>query len=55
MQPQLFVPSYLRHTYLYSLSTRIADIQENKVLLEDTIFHPQGGGQPKDKGWLEWG
>lgn len=25
------------------------------MLFEDTIFHPQGGGQPKDKGYIVLG
>lgn len=53
MQAELFIPSYLKNTYLFELKTRIANIQEGKILFEDTIFHPQGGGQPKDKGWIE--
>lgn len=53
MQAELFVPTYLKNTYQFQLNTKIARIQDNKVLFEDTIFHPQGGGQPKDKGWVE--
>lgn len=52
MQAELFIPSYLKNTYLFQLHTKIANIHEGKVLFEDTIFHPQGGGQPKDKGWI---
>lgn len=54
MQPELFIPAYLKNTYQFSLNTKIANIQDNKVLFEDTIFHPQGGGQPKDKGWVSF-
>lgn len=54
MQAELFVPSYLKNTHLYSLKTKVSGIKDgNKVMFEDTIFHPQGGGQPKDKGWIE--
>ena len=49
----LFIPSYLKNTYLFELQTKVAAIEEGKVEFEDTIFHPQGGGQPKDKGWVE--
>lgn len=24
------------------------------IEFSDTIFHPQGGGQPNDKGWIEF-
>lgn len=51
MQPDLFVPSYLKNTYQFELKTSIREIKDGKVLFTDTIFHPQGGGQPKDKGW----
>ena len=49
----LFIPSYLKNTYLFELQTKVAAIEEGKVEFEDTVFHPQGGGQPKDKGWVE--
>ena len=47
---ELFVPSYLKNTYQYELETSIASVKDNQVEFTDTIFHPQGGGQPDDKG-----
>lgn len=55
MQPQLFIPSYLKNTYQFDLQTKISKIENNKILFSDTIFHPQGGGQPKDKGYFQIG
>ena len=52
MDAELFVPAYLKETYLFELKTKVAAIKERQLLFEDTIFHPQGGGQPKDKGWV---
>ena len=49
----IFVPAYLQNTYLYQLQTHVSAISEGKVLFADTVFHPQGGGQPNDKGWVE--
>ena len=48
----LFVPSYLKNTYLFELQTQVASKRDDMVEFTDTIFHPQGGGQPNDKGWI---
>lgn len=49
-----FVYSFLKNTYLFELPTRILSVskQPDGLLLElaDSIFHPQGGGQPNDVG-----
>ena len=45
---------YYQDTYLESLEARIIEINSDEdgsyVILDKTIFHPQGGGQPNDKG-----
>lgn len=50
------VHAFLKHSYLYQLPVRIvgARVEQDGVMLEfsDTIFHPQGGGQPNDVGRL---
>ena len=44
---------YLKDTYRYSLQTKVKNISSDKMIeFEDTIFHPQGGGQPQDKGFI---
>ena len=45
-------PAYIRDAYLRELSTRIIEVTDNNVVLEDTVFYPTGGGQPGDSGWL---
>lgn len=51
---ELFVPAYLKNTYLFELETKVASINDNMIEFADTIFHPQGGGQPNDKGWISF-
>lgn len=45
---------YLEDTYHFAADTRVADAGESEkgpwVTLEDNLFHPQGGGQPGDRG-----
>lgn len=45
---------YLDDTYLFEKEAVIVEIKENErgkaVILNETIFYPQGGGQPADKG-----
>jgi Ser-tRNA(Ala) deacylase AlaX len=49
----LQIPAYLTNSYQFSLNTTIKEVNPPRVLFSDTIFHPQGGGQPRDKGWVE--
>jgi alanyl-tRNA synthetase len=48
---------YLDNTYLFELKTFIVshgkDDRGSYVLLDETIFYPQGGGQPSDEGVLQ--
>lgn len=48
---------YLHDTYCFSSSSEIIasglDEQGQWVACKDNIFHPQGGGQPADVGWVE--
>lgn len=50
------LPAYERDPYAVSLDTRVLRLGEEKnrpfVVLEDTIFYPEGGGQPCDLGTL---
>lgn len=48
---------YLEDTYKFELTATVLDIKPDekdektfRVLLDKTIFHPQGGGQPSDEG-----
>lgn len=49
-------PLYLDDTYLTEVVTRVAavrsDAGEVQVAVRDNLFHPQGGGQPADRGWI---
>jgi alanyl-tRNA synthetase len=48
---------YLHNTYLFESQATIVDkAQDEKgqyILLDQTIFHPQGGGQPSDQGLIK--
>ena len=47
---------YLKDTYLYKDQSQIKEIGElngiKYIILEETIFYPQGGGQEADKGYI---
>jgi Ser-tRNA(Ala) deacylase AlaX len=50
------VGAYLADTYLEQVDTRVIAVGETEgapwVAVEQCLFHPQGGGQPADRGWL---
>ncbi|MDD2916332.1 MAG: alanine--tRNA ligase-related protein [Candidatus Gracilibacteria bacterium] len=47
---------YLRDTYLFRSGAKIVEIAQNEhgtyIVLDRTIFYPQGGGQPSDIGTI---
>lgn len=51
------VAAYLDDTYLDRADTRVIALGELDgvpwAAVEHCLFHPQGGGQPADRGWLE--
>jgi Ser-tRNA(Ala) deacylase AlaX len=58
------VRDYFEDTYSYDSTAKILDIQEPvegakdnllSIITDRTIFHPQGGGQPHDKGHIIMG
>ncbi|MGG0550443.1 alanyl-tRNA editing protein [Priestia megaterium] len=51
MEKELF----LENSYRTSCETFIEEINENKVILNHTVFYPTGGGQPFDTGILKQG
>jgi misacylated tRNA(Ala) deacylase len=44
--------AYQVEAYQPRLATSVRSVVDGAVLLEDTVFHPQGGGQPADSGAL---
>ncbi|MFG2940695.1 metal-dependent hydrolase [Streptomyces sp. NPDC048282] len=51
------VPAYYADTYEEQAHTQVAAIGERDgapwVAVEHCLFHPQGGGQPADRGWVD--
>ncbi|WP_067177322.1 metal-dependent hydrolase [Microtetraspora niveoalba] len=51
------VPAYYMDTYEEQAHTQVAAIGERDgapwVAVERCLFHPQGGGQPADRGWVD--
>lgn len=46
--------SYLEDTYRTESPSSLAEVDESGALLVETcLFHPQGGGQPADVGWVD--
>ncbi len=47
---------YWDNTYLFKHNARITSLGEDEhggfLRLDETIFHPQGGGQPSDEGFI---
>ena len=39
-------------SYLKSCNSKIIKIEDDGIILEQTIFYPEAGGQPGDKGKL---
>lgn len=44
---------YLEDSYLREVSATVEETLKNSVVLDQTIFYPEGGGQPTDTGRLD--
>lgn len=44
---------YLQDSYLQNASAHIVEMGKDYLVLDQTIFYPQGGGQPSDKGIIQ--
>lgn len=44
---------FLEDSYLRETATIVTEVVETGVVLADTIFYPEGGGQPTDTGTLD--
>lgn len=49
---KMSLPKYVLDCYLKELDTTVKQANEKFIVLEDTIFYPNSGGQPHDEGTL---
>ena len=41
-------------SYRKECDAAVVDVDEEAIVLDQTIFYPMGGGQPGDTGTIEW-
>jgi misacylated tRNA(Ala) deacylase len=46
---------YLENSYQTKCEATIISLEDDKVVLDQTVFYPTGGGQEHDTGWLHQG
>jgi alanyl-tRNA synthetase len=45
---------YYEDPYMGEFTAKVLKVSGNRVILDRTAFYPEGGGQPPDKGYLEF-
>ncbi|MCS7122539.1 MAG: alanyl-tRNA editing protein [Candidatus Micrarchaeota archaeon] len=44
---------YLDDSYIREIDAEVVKVQDNRIVLNRTIFYPRGGGQPNDTGYID--
>ena len=47
-------PLYHRDAYLRTFNSMVSGIDGDQLILEESAFYPRGGGQPSDRGTVEF-
>ena len=48
------VPLYYEDAYLRTFNSVVAAVEGDRLVLEESAFYPRGGGQPSDRGIIEF-
>jgi misacylated tRNA(Ala) deacylase len=46
------LPKFMQDCYIKEFDTRVKQAKDRYIVLEDTIFYPDSGGQPHDEGTI---
>lgn len=46
------IPKFMKDCYLKEFDTSVKKVNERFIVLDDTIFYPDSGGQPHDEGTI---